>query len=90
MKEIRARGLGIVGWIVADDSDEYRKRVFADPAKYASALKDFMPYPSAQVTVSVTVCPSAAVALSAVTVLPSPSAKPVTLWYTVGITAEKV
>ena len=44
VKEIRARGLGIVGWIVADDSDEYRKRVFADPAKYASALKDFMPY----------------------------------------------
>jgi len=43
VREIRARGLGVVAWIVADDSDSYRRRVFADPAKYADALKGFMP-----------------------------------------------
>ena len=42
--KIRARGLGVVAWIVADDSDGYRKKIFADPAKYANGLKDYMPY----------------------------------------------
>ena len=36
--------MGVVAWIVADDSDSYRRRVFADPAKYAAALKEFFPY----------------------------------------------
>jgi hypothetical protein len=40
----RACGLGVVAWIVADDSNEYRKRIFADPGKYAKALRDYMPY----------------------------------------------
>lgn len=44
VQRIRARGLGVVAWIVADDSDSYRKKIFADPAKYADGLKDFMPY----------------------------------------------
>jgi hypothetical protein len=44
VRQIRARGMGVVAWIVADDSNNYRKRIFADPAKYASGLKDFMPY----------------------------------------------
>lgn len=44
VKQIRARGLGVVAWIVADNSNGYRKKVFADPAKYANGLKDFMPY----------------------------------------------
>lgn len=42
--KIRARGLGIVAWIVADDSDGYRRKIFSDPAKYADGLKDYMPY----------------------------------------------
>ncbi len=46
VREIRARGLGVVAWIVADDSDSYRRRVFADPAKYARALAEFFPYVS--------------------------------------------
>lgn len=44
VKEARSRGLGVVAWIVADDSDAYRKEIFKDPAKYAAALKDYMPY----------------------------------------------
>jgi len=44
VRQIRARGLGVVAWIVADDSNNYRKRIFADPAKYAEGLKDYMPY----------------------------------------------
>ena len=44
VQEIRRRGLGVVAWIVADDSDGYRKKVFSDPAKYAAGLKEFMPY----------------------------------------------
>lgn len=44
VKQIRARGMGVVAWIVADDSDNYRKRIFNDPAKYANGLKDYMPY----------------------------------------------
>lgn len=44
VKQIRARGMGVVAWIVADDSNGYRKKVFADPAKYAAGLKEYMPY----------------------------------------------
>lgn len=44
VQQIRARGLGVVAWVVADDSDGYRQKIFADPAKYAAGLKDFMPY----------------------------------------------
>lgn len=44
VQQIRARGMGIVAWIVADDSDAQRKKIFADPAKYAEGLKDYMPY----------------------------------------------
>lgn len=42
--KIRARGLGVVAWIVADDSDGYRKKIFDNPSKYADGLKDYMPY----------------------------------------------
>lgn len=44
VKQIRARGMGVVAWVVADDSNGYRNKVFADPAKYAAGLKEFMPY----------------------------------------------
>ena len=44
VRQIRARGMGVVAWVVADDSNGYRKKVFADPAKYADGLKEFMPY----------------------------------------------
>ncbi len=44
VQQIRARGLGVVAWIVSDDSDSYRKKIFADPAKYADGLKEFMPF----------------------------------------------
>lgn len=44
VEQIRARGMGVVAWVVADDSDGYRQKIFADPAKYAAGLKDFMPY----------------------------------------------
>ncbi len=44
VKEMRRRGLGVVGWIVSDDSDAYREAVFANPRKYAESLADFFPY----------------------------------------------
>ncbi len=44
VREIRSRGLGVVAWIVADDSDSYRSRIFGDPARYAQALAEFFPY----------------------------------------------
>ena len=40
----RMRGLGIAAWIVADDSDAARRRIFANPEQYAAALRDYMPY----------------------------------------------
>lgn len=44
IKVIRGKGLGVVGWIVADDSDSDRKKIFSNPAKYAEGLKPFLPY----------------------------------------------
>ena len=44
VRQIRARGMGVVAWIVADDSNNYRKKVFAAPAKYAAGLQEYMPY----------------------------------------------
>ena len=44
VRQVRARGMGVVAWIAADDSDGYRQKIFADPAKYADGLKEFMPY----------------------------------------------
>ena len=44
VKTIRGKGLGVVGWIVTDDSDSYRKKIFSNPAKYAEGLKPFFPY----------------------------------------------
>lgn len=44
VREMRARGLGIVAWVVADDSNGYRRKIFADPKKYAKSLADFFPY----------------------------------------------
>ena len=41
---IRAKGLGVVAWVVADDSDGYRKQIFANPKKYADGLSYFFPY----------------------------------------------
>ncbi len=44
VKAIRGKGLGVVGWIVADDSDSDRKKIFANPSKYAEGLKPYFPY----------------------------------------------
>lgn len=44
VRDIRRLGLGVVAWVVADDSDDYRRKLFDNPAKYADALKEYMPY----------------------------------------------
>lgn len=44
VREMRSRGLGVVVWVVADDSNGYRRNIFADPKKYAKSLADFFPY----------------------------------------------
>lgn len=44
VRDIRARGLGVVAWVVADDSDTYRRKIFDNPAKYADALKEYFPH----------------------------------------------
>ena len=44
VRDIRRLGLGVVAWVVADDSDDYRRKIFDNPAKYADALKEYMPY----------------------------------------------
>ena len=44
VKTIRGKGLGVVGWIVSDDSNSDRKKIFSNPAKYAEGLKPFLPY----------------------------------------------
>ena len=44
VRDIRARGLGVVAWVVADDSDGYRRKIFDNPARYADALKEYFPY----------------------------------------------
>ena len=47
LKLIRSKGLGIVLWVVADDSPDYRARLFANPAKYAKGASNLLPYASA-------------------------------------------
>ena len=44
VREIRSRGLGVVAWVVADDSNGYLRNIFADPKKYAQSLADFFPH----------------------------------------------
>ncbi len=44
VRDIRHLGLGVVAWVVADDSDAYRRKIFDNPAKYADALKEYFPY----------------------------------------------
>ncbi len=44
VRDIRARGLGVVAWVIADDSDDYRRKVFDNPARYANALKEYFPH----------------------------------------------
>lgn len=44
VRTIRGKGLGVVGWIVSDDSDSDRRKIFGNPAKYAEGLKPFLPY----------------------------------------------
>ena len=44
VRDIRARGLGVVAWVVADDSDAYRRKIFDNPAMYADALKEYFPH----------------------------------------------
>lgn len=46
VRSIRRRGLGVVLWVVADDSDAARRRIFEDPARYARELRAFFPYAS--------------------------------------------
>lgn len=43
---IRAKGLGIILWIVADDSSSYRKKLFADPSKYVGRMAPLLKYAS--------------------------------------------
>ena len=47
IRTIRSKGLGIVLWIVADDSPNYRAKLFADPVKYARGAANLLPYASA-------------------------------------------
>jgi len=35
---IRSKGLGVILWIVADDSSSYRKKLFSDPGKYVGRM----------------------------------------------------
>lgn len=44
IKLIRSKGLGVVGWVVTDDSNSDRKKIFSNPATYAEGLKPFFPY----------------------------------------------
>ena len=41
IREARKRGLGVVAWIVADDSETARREIFRDPGLYARSLADF-------------------------------------------------
>lgn len=47
LRTIRSKGLGVVLWVVADDSPNYRAKLFADPAKYARGAANLLPYASA-------------------------------------------
>lgn len=47
--DCRSRGLGVVLWIVTDDSDSSRAKIFANPAKWAKGAKNLLPYASAVV-----------------------------------------
>ena len=47
--DCRNRGLGVVLWIVTDDSDSSRAKIFANPAKWAKGAKNLLPYASAVV-----------------------------------------
>ena len=47
--DCRDRGFGVVLWIVTDDSDKSRKRIFANPAKWARGAANLLPYASAVV-----------------------------------------
>ena len=49
IKAIRAKDLGVVLWIVTDDSPNYRAKLFANPAKYAKGAANLLPYASAVV-----------------------------------------
>ena len=46
IRAILARGLGVILWLVADDSANYRKRLFNDPSKYIARLAPLLPYAS--------------------------------------------
>lgn len=46
IREIRARGLGVILWLVSDDSDNYRQRLFKDPSTYIGRLAPLLPYAS--------------------------------------------
>jgi hypothetical protein len=47
IKQIRAKGLGVVLWVVTDDSPNYRSKLFANPSKYAKGAANLLPYASA-------------------------------------------
>ena len=49
IRAIRSKGLGVVLWVVADDSDSYRKKLFADPGKYLKGASNLLGYASAVV-----------------------------------------
>lgn len=46
IEAIRKRGLGVILWIVSDDSPNYRKRLFADPDAYIGAMSPLLAYAS--------------------------------------------
>ena len=49
IRTIRSKGLGVVLWVVADDSDAYRKRLFADPGGHLRGASNLLAYASAVV-----------------------------------------
>ena len=46
IRKFRSLGLGVVLWLVADDSKDYRMALVGNPSKYASAAKDLLEYAS--------------------------------------------
>ena len=46
IRTIRAKGLGVILWIVSDDSSNYRKKLFADPGKYVGRMASLFKFAS--------------------------------------------
>ena len=46
IRTIRVKGLGVILWIVTDDSSSYRKKLFADPGKYVGRMASLFKFAS--------------------------------------------